>query len=138
MLHEVVEPFTPSRKGGFPMADLYASTSPASLSPGSKYAAEFNERLKSDMPLIDAVRWWYLAIGGPDVVNIDKLEMDMELSPAEDAAFGLCLYGSLEASYETSCEASPPVTDEYVFGGREQQNWWATLKQARTALQVQS
>jgi hypothetical protein len=114
------------------MADLYASTSPASLSAGSQYAAEFNERLKSDIPLIDAVRWWYSAVGGPDVVNIDTLEMDMELSPAETAAFSLCLYSDWEASYE-----APLVTDEYAFSAREQQDFWTKLKQARAALRVQ-
>jgi hypothetical protein len=117
------------------MADLYASISSASLisSGSSKYAAEFNERLKSDVPLIDAVRWWYSAIGGADVINIDKgLEMEMELSPAEAAAFSLCLYENWEASY-----GAPPVTDKYAFGACDQQDCWTKLKQARAALQAQ-
>jgi hypothetical protein len=102
-------------------------------STGSPHAAEFNARLKSDTPLIDAVRWWYLAIGGSDVVNIDELEMDMELSPAEATAFSLCLYSDWEASYE-----APLVTDEYAFSARDQQDFWGKLKQARAALRAEA
>jgi hypothetical protein len=109
------------------MADLRASTSL-----GSPYAAEFNERLKSDTPLIDAVRWWYSVVGGAEAININK-ELEMEMSSAELAAYELCLHGNLEASYE-----APPVTDtdEDVLSARSQQDCWATLKQARATLQA--
>jgi hypothetical protein len=113
------------------MADLRASTSLASLSSGSKYAVEFNERLKSDTPLIDTVRWWRSAIGA-DAINIDK-ELETPLSPAELAAYELCLCGNLEASYE-----APPVTDENALSALNQQDCWTKLKQARAALRAEA
>ena len=107
--------------------DLHASTSlnsaSASLSSGSKYAAEFNERLKSNAPLIDVVRWWDSVLGpniGDDVMR--------QLSKAESAAFGLSLCADWEASY-----GAPPVTDKFSTG-YHQQECWAELEQARAAL----
>jgi hypothetical protein len=115
-------------------ADLHASTS-FSTSLGSPYAAEFNERLKSNAPLLDAVRWWRSAIG-PDAININK-ELEIPLSLTELAAYELCLYGDLEASYYEASTASP-VTGENTLSARSQQECWTKLKQARAALQQAS
>jgi hypothetical protein len=116
-----------SQQRRIPMADLRTSTSPVSLSSvsssGSKYAAEFNERLKSDEPLLDVVRWWDSVLGpniGDDVMR--------QLSKAESAAFGLSLCADWEASY-----GAPPVTDKFSTG-YHQQECWAELEQARAAL----
>jgi hypothetical protein len=100
---------------------------PASLSSGSKYVTEFNERLKSaDMPLIDAVRWWDSVLG-PDIDD----DVMRQLSKAESAAFGLSLCADWESSY-----GAPPVTDKFAPGSIEQE-CWAELEQARAALQAQ-
>jgi hypothetical protein len=95
-------------------------------SAGSKYASEFNERLKSDAPLTDAVAWWDSVLGS----DID-METIQQLSPAESAAFGLCLHANWEASY-----GAPPVTDEFSTE-YYMQKCWMRLKRARTALKQQ-
>jgi len=99
--------------------DLLTSTS-------SKYD-EFLARLKSDAPLIDVVKWWDSMCSHD--VNDDTLQ---QLSKADGAAFGLTLCRDWESSY-----GAPPVTDE-SSNEYHLQECWETLKQVRTALQVQS
>ena len=99
--------------------DLLTSTS-------SKYD-EFLALLKSDVPLIDVVKWWDSMCSHD--VNDDTLQ---QLSKADGAAFGLTLRTDWESSYD-----APPVTDTFSTEYRLQE-YWETLKQVRTALQVQS
>jgi hypothetical protein len=71
--------------------------------------------------------WWWNSVLGP---NID-MDVVRALSSAEAGAFGLGLCVGWESSYD-----APPATNrmstEYLL-----QDFWATLKQARAALQAQ-
>jgi hypothetical protein len=92
---------------------------------GSPFTPEFNERLKSDAPLIDAVRWWNSVLGP----NIDD---DVPLSSAEAAAYGIGLHKGWD-TYVIDLDraaAVPWSVDKHLL------DCWTTLENARAALRA--
>ena len=62
------------------------------LETGTRYAAEFHKMLASDIPLIDAVRWWDRVASGEVLPNLGN--KDLVISSAEAAAVDIVGYAA--------------------------------------------